>query len=196
MPEDRLVVDLDGVFANFADGACEVHGRPEYVVTSWNFFKEWGLTPEEFWKPIRDEGTRFYEHIVQPYPWANELLTVCREFDKDFVFASVAGGDHPEDYSGKVKFVRKHFGDVPVIVLPGSSKYMLAGRNRILIDDADKNVSAWRGNGGMAITFPQPWNKAYTLLNHRVQYVRNILENIAKGSIQLLPGNVPERVTK
>ena len=183
MPDTKLILDFDGVFVDFAGASCEVHGRPEYQVTSWDFFKDWGITAEEFWEPIRSEGEYFYENIVRPYPWAHELLAVCREFDENCVFASVAAGGHAEDYSGKLRCVRKYFGDMPLIILPGTTertpkgvKHMLAAPDRVLIDDSDANVSAFCEHGGSAITFPQPWNAALGLTDKRVEHVRKALE--------------------
>lgn len=180
MSDTELILDLDGVFGDFAGAACVVHNHPTYEVTCWNFFEDWGMTAEEFWEPIRDLGNCFYNHVVQPYPWARELLAVCKKFDPNCVFASVAGGGHAADYSGKLLFVRKYFGDMPLIVLPGGTKQLLAAPGRVLIDDSDQEVSDWRGVGGYAITFPQPWNVARFSVNNRAEYVLEQLERITK----------------
>lgn len=187
MPDPKLILDLDGVFADFVGGACVVHGRPGFQVTCWNFYEEWGITSKEFWEPIKRKGDCFYEHIVQPYPWARELLTLCRKFDKDCVFASVAGGEHASDYSGKLRFVRRHFGDMPLIVMPGNTertpggtKHLLAAPGRVLVDDSGENVIAWREHGGHAVVFPQYWNAAHDFINNRVEYVDGQLERILK----------------
>ncbi len=178
MPDPKLILDFDGVFADFTGGACVVHGRSDFKVESWNFYEEWGITSEEFWEPIRRKGDCFYEHIVQPYPWARELLTMCQEYDKNLMFASVAGGGHAADYSGKLLFIRKHFGDMPVIVLPPRIKHLLAGSGRVLLDDSGEEAMAWRDHGGYAIVFPQYWNAAHHFVNNRVEYVRGQLERI------------------
>lgn len=180
MSDTKLILDLDGVFVDFADASCQVHERPEYRVTSWNFFEEWGITEQEFWEPIRNLGDYFYEHMVQPYPWAYDLLDVCLEFDENCVFASVSGGGHAEDYSGKLRCVRKYFGLQPLIVLPKGIKHMLAGVDRILVDDSDENVYDFREHGGRAIIFPQPWNMVGYFSNERVEYVRKELERWIK----------------
>ncbi len=183
MAHSKLILDLDGVFGDFAQGACVVHGRPDFVVDKWNFFKDWGITAEEFWKPIRDLGNVFYNEIVQPYPWAQELLRSCLEYDPLCVFASIAGGGHPADYSGKVLFVQKHFGSFPVIVMPGGGvdsglKALMSRKGRVLLDDSDDNIVDWWRSGGDAITFPQPWNTTRSFATHRIEYVRGQLERL------------------
>lgn len=180
MSDIKLILDLDGVFADFTGAACVIHGRPGYEVTGWGFYEDWGLTEEEFWAPIRAKGDCFYEHIVQPYPWACELLTLCQEYDKNFVFASVAGGQHADDYSGKVRFVRKYLGDIPIIVVPPGFKQLLAAHGRVLIDDSGLNVIDWREHGGQAVLFPQYWNASHSYRNDRVRYVRRQLERLMK----------------
>ena len=180
MPDPKLILDFDGVFADFCGGACVVHSHPTFRVTDWDFFKHWGISGEEFWEPIRKKGDCFYEHIVQPYPWARELLAVCLEFDPNLVFASVAGGGHPADYSGKVFFVKKHFGGIPIVVLPPGYKHLLCYLGSVLIDDSDQEIAAWRKRGGSAITFPQPWNAAKGLTDDRVRSTRFELERMMR----------------
>jgi hypothetical protein len=51
--------------------------------------------------------------------------------------------------------------------LMGPRKHFCAGPDRLLIDDADKNVSAFREHGGEAILVPRAWNSNYHL-NTRV----------------------------
>lgn len=180
MSDKKLILDLDGVFADFTGAACVVHGRPGYKVTGWGFYEDWGITEEEFWAPIRSRGDCFYEHIVQPFPWARELLTLCQKYDENLVFASVAGGQHADDYSGKVRFVRKHLGDTPVIVVPPGFKHLLSAPGRVLVDDSAPNVISWREHGGEAVLFPQYWNASHSYTNDRVGYVCERLERLTK----------------
>ena len=43
---------------------------------------------------------------------------------------------------------------------PSHQKQLLAGKNRILIDDSQRNVEQWKQAGGRAVLVPQPWNWA------------------------------------
>ena len=172
---ERVIVDMDGVLADFCGAACRLHGRPKYVVRTWDFFKDWGMTAEQFWSPIKACGTGFYEYNVEPYPWLLELVKVIRQHDPDFIIASVAGAGTPSDYYGKVSWVQKYVGSVPVVVVPEHHKYLLSMPGRVLIDDSTSNVDDFIRDGGRAIEFPQFWNRSSYHTGRRIDYVKSCL---------------------
>lgn len=63
----RIYLDMDGVLCDFVGAACKLHGRDPATVTHWNFFKDWGMTAEEFWRPIHEAGEDFWANL-EPYP--------------------------------------------------------------------------------------------------------------------------------
>ena len=167
-----IVLDLDGVLADFTGGACAVHGRPHHIVTTWDWYKDWGHSDRDFWHPIEKMGFAFYPVYVKPYPWLDELLTLVKQFD--WVLAT-ANPLHPDLAASKVEWINKYIGkDAPVMM--GNHKELLAKEGRLLIDDSDVNTNAFRGRGGMAVTFPQPWNKAKDNLKDRVGHIKRALE--------------------
>ena len=165
-----IILDLDGVCADFSNAACVVHGRYDFEPTRWNFFDEWtvrnthgphytgfhAMTPAEFWKPIHDLGDEFYEDIVQPYPWLEELIRMVEDTE-DFVVMS-SPSNSPAGYAGKKIWCDKHLGKVKLIV--GSEKHLLSKPGHVLIDDYDVNLRNFTSveDPGHAITFPQLWN--------------------------------------
>ena len=56
-------------------------------------------------------------------------------------------------------------------------KHLLAGPNRILIDDNDRNIEAFRAAGGIGILFPQPWNANHESQTNKTAYVQECLIN-------------------
>ena len=176
-----LFVDLDGVLGDFMGGACELHGRPLYAVTCYDWWHEWGMTDSDFWAPVKQVGHCFYQRYVKPYPWAVELLALVKSMG-DFVVVT-ANPSHPGLAASKTEWIREHIGyDVPVITTCKGGNYraadlkaMLAGPGRVLIDDSDDNVAAFRVAGGRAITLPQPWNTAHAFTHRRIEYVKDCL---------------------
>ena len=162
-----LFGDLDGVFADFPTAASAANGRPEYEVTTWNFFEDWGITEEQFWAPIKDLGDSFYGELVQPFPWFDELVDVLDRYDKDWVIAT-APHDHPTAYSGKKIWCDRYLPGRALIVL--KSKTPLAKPGVVLLDDNDGNVQKFRQHGGDGVLFPQPWNAARDSTLDRLGY--------------------------
>ena len=175
-----ILLDLDGVVADFVGGACAVHGRPDYHVTRWSWYDEWGQSDAEFWRPIALHGASFYQRFVKPYPWAQDLLRLIKDTDLPFIIAT-ANPLHAGLVASKVDWIRDHVGH-DVSVMMGDRKDLLSSPGRILIDDNDKNVSDFRGRGGEAIIFPQPWNACSLQTSERLEWVRLSLARYEKGT--------------
>jgi hypothetical protein len=168
-----VVCDLDGVLANFTKGACELHGYPDHLVTEWDWYKrDWGMTDAQFWLPIKHAGYNFYAGYVDPYPWIDEILDLVRRFN--WVLAT-ATPDHPELVASKVDWINKYIGkSTPTMI--GNFKDLLAKERRLLIDDSDDNVKAFRARSGLALTFPQLWNGAAKYVRDPVNHIRTGLD--------------------
>lgn len=167
-----IILDMDGVLANFPAAACEVHHRPSYEVTHWDFFKDWDISAAEFWQTIHEWGDDFYRDIVQPYPWLDDLLNMVRRTDEFIVMS--APSNSPNGYAAKKIWLDKYVGEVQLIV--GSQKQLLARKDRLLIDDYDKNIDMFRREGGCCLVFPQPWNCMAGQADRRLTYVEHRLE--------------------
>lgn len=154
----NILLDMDGVLANFVYAACAAHGRPYQPETlgQYNIAKQWGITAEEFWAPL--SGEAFWGNL-DPYPWANDLhkalmaiapVTVCSAPSLD-----------PFCTTGKLLWLKKHLGvGVPNVIF-ANKKDLLAMPSNILVDDSDRKVDAFTFAGGRAVIFPQPWNSRH-----------------------------------
>lgn len=185
--------DVDGVLADFIKGACAVHGHPDHVVRSWDWYKsDWGITDEEFWAPIY-ECEDFYGDHVPKYSWADELVSVAAEYGP-IVYATV-NPLHDKLSASKTRWIRNNLGDQrPVFTVyegprgPNRrGKELLAAPNSVLIDDADANIEKWVKRGGRGILFPQLWNKEADLKEAEgvgydpIWYVNNLLAGNAQA---------------
>lgn len=156
-----IYCDLDGVIANFVEGAIEAADLPltHDDVKEWDFFKPY-MSSEEFWGRVHAQSC-FWEDLPV-YPWAHELVEALRSFG-DVVYCSDPTLDD-ESATGKIKWLKRHG-----FVKPGEKNYILtaekwrlAAQHSYLVDDSYKNCVdfARHGNGEWNV-FPQRWNTTY-----------------------------------
>lgn len=154
-----IFLDVDGVLCDFNTAAQRALGLPVGPVYTWDWFLGHGLTEAEFWAGIHLYGDDFYREMVEPYPWAEELLSTCQRTDTTFLLTACA--QDPRSWAGKKIICDRLAPGVPVIMT--KHKYLLAGPIRLLIDDKRSNIEKFRRAGGESLLFPQPWNGgAYT----------------------------------
>jgi hypothetical protein len=140
----EILLDCDGVLADFVGGASEVHGKsPE--IYSWDFWVQWRLEPEEFWAPL---ATREFWLGLRPYKWAGELLAGLRELGEVTVCTAPMHLNTEVCIGAKLDWLESYFGIRPENVMVGRKKHLMAGKHRILIDDSEGQCSqvlgSWR----------------------------------------------------
>lgn len=155
-----IYCDLDGVIANFVEGAIEAADLPltHDDVKEWDFFKPY-MSSEEFWGRIHAQSC-FWEDLPS-YPWAHELVEALQGFG-DVVFCSDPTLDD-ESATGKIKWLKRHG-----FVNPGERNYILAAekwrlslKDTVLIDDSFVNCQRFAmglDSYGDTVLFPQRWN--------------------------------------
>lgn len=153
---NNILLDCDGVLADFVSASLKIHKRLEKHrdIKKFNFYTDWGMSSEEFWEPLR--GSFFWENL-RPYPWSAQFLRELK-LHGDITIVTSPSTD-PECCTGKMKWLERNFNFSPTDIVVGSKKWLLAG-NGILIDDSQDNANRFRQNGGLAILFPQSWNSA------------------------------------
>lgn len=183
--DKTILLDLDGVCADFVTWACRCHGITESDVP-WDdcgFYMErgMGLTPDEFWAPINAEGREFWT-TIPPYEWMDDLLGVVGEAAAEHgaaVHVCTSPSRIPECQAGKVDWMYAH---LPKSLHRGfvftSAKHLLARPDAVLIDDGEHNVDPFRQRGGQAVLFPARYNRNRKRLADRVGYVREQLSII------------------
>jgi 5'(3')-deoxyribonucleotidase len=177
-----IVLDLDGVVFDFVTPAYAAHGRSPGLnePNNWDFFEEWGLTADEFWKPINEQGPGWWRSL-NTYPWVPTLLETINEAD-DFIVAT-ASSHNPDSVLGKMQAIQDIFGHKFKGYFVTPQKWLLAKPGYILIDDNDDNCEKFYDHGGEAVLFPQPWNANRDMCDNRIQFVREQL-NILVGEVE------------
>lgn len=153
---EAVFCDLDGVLVDFVSAALQEHGRAnlEWPPGVWSMEEVLGLSTDAFWQPIRQRGAAFWAELPR-YPWAEELVAALEARFGGITIAT-RPDEHPSSSHGKALFCTRHLPGRPVAMLP--AKHLLSRPGRLLIDDSDHNVEAWRQAGGEAILFPRRWN--------------------------------------
>ncbi len=152
----KAFLDIDGVLADFVAGALRAHGRPpDTVVDCWDFDKKLGIEPGAFWGAFGEEFWAGLDKTAE----ADEIASLaCRVFGDRNVCLLSSPCRTPGCLEGKRRWVDRHFPAFSRRLLLGACKEFCAGPGRVLIDDSDANVRAFRDAGGEVLLVPRPWN--------------------------------------
>lgn len=152
-----ILLDVDGVLANFIGSLIASLGldisHDDWV--TYDHHRTLGLTDDQMWAATRTPG---WWSELYPYPWAHEIMSRLREIDPDIIFSTAPSAD-PKCAAEKIDWLRSYgFMGSRNDFMIGPHKHLMAKSGALLIDDSDKNIAAFRTAGGLALTFPQPWN--------------------------------------
>jgi len=158
-----ILLDIDGVLADFFGGVCKIYGKnPEEVAISMNYRVPWDLslvfsdfTGENVVKICSEE---FWANL-DIYPWANLLIQSLRsEFPLAKIQFCTSAGLASTKYfinaiNGKLKWLKKHFPDLIDTTVFCHNKRHIIGDKTVLIDDNPVFL-----NTNRIVPFPQWWN--------------------------------------
>jgi len=150
---NTFYLDMDGVVANWEQGAADFFGRPLRMPgTGERQF----VNPPEEWARIRTQQ-RFYRTLPL-MPRCAELVDLARRYRDGlgwellFLTAVPKDDDMPWAYSDKVLWAQEHFPDIPVHFGPHSwDKRRHCKAGDILVDDRTSNCQEWIAAGGLAV---------------------------------------------
>lgn len=179
----HILIDQDGVLADFVGGAFDMHGRSDlknkpYPSGVYEVAEVLGITDDEFWHPLNASRHLFWENL-NPLPWVKELTSLANEF-ASWTICTKPSND-PFCAAGKIMWLKRQFGSDFNRYILANHKHHMARHDHVLIDDFDRNVNEFREHGGIGILFPQPWNSNNGLCGDRIGYVREELERVRNG---------------
>jgi hypothetical protein len=147
-----LFLDMDGVLCNFDHDFFKLTGKEprEY---------EAEVGEKKFWTFILDQGTRFWEDLTPTKDMEELKEFAFSNFLRIGILSSSSKKSHGSNMvkNGKLKWLRKHgfLSKIPneniIIVDSARDKKKYAWKNKILVDDYEKNVKEWLGAGGVGI---------------------------------------------
>lgn len=154
-------LDMDGVLVNFVKGVCLAHGKktpytePE-ALGIFDMEKLWGISVPEFWKATEYVG--FWREL-EKHEDADTLVSfLCSTFGTENICILTSPSESPFCIPEKKAWIEEHFPQFKKQILFGSVKHFLAGPDRVLIDDRDKNIENFVNAGGVGWTYPRLWN--------------------------------------
>lgn len=178
----QIFLDMDGVIANFTKKAYEMLGYSEAEMIeslkTWKVPNNQSVTNQldissgDFWRAVYRKGSMEFWTSLEVIEEGRELLNELRKIGEVFILS--APTKDKNCWAGKVEWLSKHrlgFGNNIVLT---KHKYLLAGTNKVLIDDAIENIVPWNEASQFptGIYYPQPWNEASAETN-KVEYVLN-----------------------
>jgi hypothetical protein len=192
----RVVIDLDGIAADFSRGWMEHHGVPNPYDDPkrrgddfWDAVPYTGLTEKQFWAPF---GRDFWASLPKTAEADQIINMLFRDFRPNQLCFLTSPCDTDGCLDGKRDWVQKHYPDIPILFsqrAPGkdSPKWMLAGDDTLLIDDHTPNVNNFKAAGGHGFLFPRPWNQAHELEPHALEFLREALNKfVGYGEVACL----------
>lgn len=140
----NLYVDFDGVICNTIDVTYKMLDKLN--IDSKDYERVITFYQNLNWSKVLDESTDInnaierIQNIIDSGKFNVSILTHVTSV---------------EEIAEKVKYIRKHFKDVPVIGVPKSipKTEMISAKDSILIDDFVPNLIDWRKAGGLGIRF-------------------------------------------
>ena len=147
-----VYVDMDGVLTDFERRFEQFAGvTPDEYMSQKEIQYGKDKANEQFWDLVDKQiGVRFWAGM----PWMPEGEELYRYIKKHKPTILTSPSREESSRIGKGVWVKRNMSDVPVKFGFGADgKAKFAGPNKILIDDREDNISAWKAAGGIGILF-------------------------------------------
>ena len=110
---------------------------------------------DKMWPLIDKEGEKFWTNM-EILPWGRRLYNLLKETGDYFCFLT-SPSNNPICASGKIKWLKKHFGENFKDFLIGRNKHLCASPTSILIDDNKDKIKKFKQFGGHVFQWPNPF---------------------------------------
>lgn len=179
MQKPRVLLDVDGVLANFLTPALDILNKLSGLDHKAEELQEWDV----FTLYPREYEQAFYEGCNQPgfcnalplYPGAHELVTGLQAISDLYIVTSPM--HHNLTWTGeRERWLLKHFSIPSSKIVHTSAKYLCVGD--VLIDDRPANIEAWEkehGPKGVGLL----WDASYNAVSSVGTRVRGVAEALS-----------------
>ena len=161
----KVLLDIDGVVADFVGGACRLHGVPDPYLKPENHGHYEiqdlvGIHGPAFWDPM---GEEFWANL-EPTTHMQEIVTLLTlQYGVKNICLLTSPVRTPGCIDGKMRWIRRHLPDFSRRFLVGPAKEFCAHENSILFDDSESNVRKFEAAGGRTFLVPGLWNSLHKL---------------------------------
>jgi 5'(3')-deoxyribonucleotidase len=159
----RIFVDMDGVVADFNQGAAQaINASSDVLQTA----VESGHWDQDSWKHIVKYHPRIFRDLPK-MPKADLMMELASKFRDEFLWdlrmltAVPKGNDVPDAFRDKIHWMSLRYPGIPVWFGPYSQdkkNHCLPGD--ILIDDRKDNCEQWQAAGGLAVRVTSDYDRA------------------------------------
>lgn len=193
MKINHIFIDLDGVLADLIGAACGIfgrydlqHGHTAWPAGEYSIAKVLNVTTDRLWAAVNRQGVEWWAHL-EVLPHADALLALLNSTGLE---SSILTAPSVSDYewTGKALWVARHSIGFRDRLHMTPRKELLAGPDRLLIDDSDENCKRFREAGGQAIVYPQPWNTAHLYAGRPLPSVKRQLVNLGIIPQEIIEG--------
>lgn len=147
-----IYVDMDGVLTDFERRFEQFAGvSPDEFTSQKTIQVGKEKADEQFWDLVDKQiGVRFWAGM----PWMPEGEKLYQYIKKSKPTILTSPSRDESSRIGKGVWVKRNMPNVPVkFGYKASGKAKYAGPNKILIDDREDNIQAWKAAGGIGILF-------------------------------------------
>lgn len=161
MKKPRVLLDVDGVLADFVTPALEVVKRvtgqpvPTDATQEWDLFRSYPKEVQDlFYAEFKKEG---WCYGLAPYPGALQGVNALREVADVYFVTSPMHGPHWSDE--RARWLVDYFGAHRNHVVSTNAKYVCRGH--VLVDDKTSHIVKWLSHhdDGIGIVWQQPYNE-------------------------------------
>lgn len=176
----QILLDLDGVLVDLHPEVLRLHGHvfdeARVPAGEWLISKWVGLDEETVWKHPDLHSFDFWANLPKT-PWFDELMAMVTAYFPVELQCILTKSATTATAGGKQAWIERHLPKHHYLI--GGGKHFVASPNKILLDDADHNVDAFRAHGGQAILFPRRWNRNNGLWERKLESVHGQLQQLA-----------------
>lgn len=179
----KVLLDLDGVIADFISGVCGFYDVP-YDAVQAEIIKRGSAdcvkvagdlcsrAVHEFWQGIDRE----FWLKLNKLPEADAIIDAAiAKVGAENVGILTSPGFGPENVIGKLAWIDRYYPSFAERTIITRAKYLCAGPNTVLVDDWERMVDSFRQAGGSAILVPRFWNIENHLRHRTLEVVQQRL---------------------
>lgn len=158
----RIFCDMDGVLSFWEKSAAKTldidlndEKIREELKQGKKKMEDYVGGDDKLWRKIDKEGIDWWTNM-EILPWGKRLFDELNKATTEFSILS-SPSNNPVCADGKIRWMRKQFGEDFKNFLIGRNKYLCAGPNTLLVDDNKGKCKKFRQYGGNTFVWPSPF---------------------------------------